>query len=172
MSASGKSVVGYKPVAKGSKETPDGLRNKDALVLQSVSTIKLPYEAINPIALSEEESSISHHGPINYSLLSGGMQRLADQMDHVVVEGTGGWRSLMNDLRPLSDWVVQEQLPVLLVVGIQEGCINHALLTAPGHCQRRAAVYWLGGEPHQSGPGALRGNYRRVEQKTAGAAGR
>lgn len=36
----------------------------------------------------------------------------------------------MNDLRPLSEWVVQEQLPVLMVVGIQEGCINHALLTA------------------------------------------
>jgi dethiobiotin synthetase len=47
-----------------------------------------------------------------------------------VIEGTGGWRSLMNDLRPLSEWVVQEQLPVLMVVGIQEGCINHALLTA------------------------------------------
>lgn len=130
LSASGKSVVGYKPVAKGSKATPDGLRNKDALVLQSVSTIKLPYDAINPIALSEEESSISHHAPINYSLLSGGLQRLSDQLDCVVVEGTGGWLSLMNDLHPLSDWVVQEQLPVLLVVGIQEGCINHALLTA------------------------------------------
>jgi dethiobiotin synthetase len=33
-------------------------------------------------------------------------------------------------LRPLSEWVVQEQLPVVMVVGIQEGCINHALLTA------------------------------------------
>ncbi|SQC93320.1 ATP-dependent dethiobiotin synthetase BioD 1 [Cedecea neteri] len=58
---------------------------------------------------AKKESSISHHGPINYSLLSSGLQRLSDQMDHVVVEGTGGWRSLMNDLRPLSDWVVQEQ---------------------------------------------------------------
>lgn len=56
--------------------------------------------------------------------------KLTDKVDHVVVEGTGGWRSLMNDLRPLSEWVVQEQLPVLMVVGIQEGCINHALLTA------------------------------------------
>lgn len=130
LAASGKSVVGYKPVAKGSKETPEGLRNKDALVLQSVSSIELPYEAINPIALSEEESSVSHNSPINYSLLSDGLQRLTGQVDHVVVEGTGGWRSLMNDLRPLSEWVVQEQLPVLMVVGIQEGCINHALLTA------------------------------------------
>ncbi|AYN30169.1 ATP-dependent dethiobiotin synthetase BioD [Buttiauxella sp. 3AFRM03] len=130
LAASGKSVVGYKPVAKGSKETPEGLRNKDALVLQSVSTLELPYAAINPIALSEEESSVSHSCPINYSLLSDGLQNLAGQVDHVVVEGTGGWRSLMNDLRPLSEWVVQEQMPVLMVVGIQEGCINHALLTA------------------------------------------
>ncbi|EPH3431392.1 dethiobiotin synthase [Klebsiella michiganensis] len=130
LAASGKSVAGYKPVAKGSKETPDGLRNKDALVLQSVSSLVLPYEAVNPIALSEDESSVAHSCPINYELLSDGLQRLSGQVEHVVVEGTGGWRSLMNDLRPLSEWVVQEQLPVLMVVGIQEGCINHALLTA------------------------------------------
>ena len=130
LAASGKSVAGYKPVAKGSKETPDGLRNKDALVLQSVSSLVLPYEAVNPIALSEDESSVAHSCPINYGLLSDGLQRLSGQVEHVVVEGTGGWRSLMNDLRPLSEWVVQEQLPVLMVVGIQESCINHALLTA------------------------------------------
>ena len=99
-------------------------------MLQSVSTLALPYEAVNPIALSEDESSVAHSCPINYGLLSDGLQRLAAQVEHVVVEGTGGWRSLMNDLRPLSEWVVQEQLPVLMVVGIQEGCINHALLTA------------------------------------------
>ncbi|AJF73413.1 MULTISPECIES: dethiobiotin synthase [Raoultella] len=130
LAAEGKSVAGYKPVAKGSKETPDGLRNKDALILQSVSTLALPYDAVNPIALSEDESSVAHSSPINYGLLTDGLQRLSGQVDHVVVEGTGGWRSLMNDLRPLSEWVVQEQLPVLMVVGIQEGCINHALLTA------------------------------------------
>lgn len=130
LASQGKTVAGYKPVAKGSKETPEGLRNKDALVLQSVSTIELPYEAVNPIALSEEESSVAHSCPINYTLISNGLANLTEKVDHVVVEGTGGWRSLMNDLRPLSEWVVQEQLPVLMVVGIQEGCINHALLTA------------------------------------------
>lgn len=130
LAASGRSVAGYKPVAKGSKETPEGLRNKDALVLQSVSSIELSYQAVNPIALSEDESSVAHSCPINYSLLSNGLAYLSERVDQVVVEGTGGWRSLMNDLRPLSEWVVQEQLPVVMVVGIQEGCINHALLTA------------------------------------------
>ncbi|WP_342320783.1 dethiobiotin synthase [Kosakonia sp. BYX6] len=130
LAASGKTVAGYKPVAKGSAATPEGLRNKDALVLQSVSSVDLPYKAINPIALSEEESSVAHSCPINYTLLSNGLASLCEQVDHVVVEGTGGWRSLMNDLRPLSEWVVQEQMAVLMVVGIQEGCLNHALLTA------------------------------------------
>ena len=130
LAASGKTVAGYKPVAKGSKATPEGLRNKDALVLQSVSSLDLPYDAINPIALSEEESSVAHSCPINYTLLSNSLTALCDRVDHVVVEGTGGWRSLMNDLRPLSEWVVQEQMAVLMVVGIQEGCLNHALLTA------------------------------------------
>ncbi|MEA1065053.1 dethiobiotin synthase [Erwinia sp. HR93] len=130
LAADGECVVGYKPVAKGSQQTEEGLRNKDALVLQSVSSLALPYEAINPVAFSEQESSVAHSCPINYGLLSEGLAKLDMQADCVVVEGTGGWRSLMNDLRPLSDWVVQEQLPVLLVVGIQEGCINHALLTA------------------------------------------
>ena len=131
LASQGKTVAGYKPVAKGSKETPEGLRNKDALVLQSVSTIELPYEAVNPIALSEEESSVAHSCPINYTLISNGLANLTDKVDHVVVEGTGGWRSLMNDLRPLSEWVVQEQLPVLMVVGIQEGCINQQLRRLP-----------------------------------------
>lgn len=130
LSAAGKSVAGYKPVAKGSKETPDGLRNKDALILQSVASIALPYSAVNPIALSEDESSVAHSSPVDYTLLSQGLASLSGQVEHVVVEGTGGWRSLMNDLRPLSEWVVQERLPVVMVVGIQEGCINHALLTS------------------------------------------
>lgn len=130
LASGGCRVVGYKPVAKGSQLTPEGLRNKDALVLQSVSSLDLPYSAINPIAFSEQESSVAHSCPINYGLLSEGLENLTAQADRVVVEGTGGWRCLMNDLRPLSDWVVQEQLPVLMVVGIQEGCINHALLTA------------------------------------------
>ncbi|WP_437890689.1 dethiobiotin synthase [Phytobacter sp. V91] len=130
LAASGRTVAGYKPVAKGSKETPEGLRNKDAMVLQSVSSIELPYSAVNPVALSEDESSVAHSFPINYTLLSNGLAHLCDRVDHVVVEGTGGWRSLMNDLRPLSEWVVQEQMAVVMVVGIQEGCINHALLTA------------------------------------------
>ncbi|MCU5772410.1 dethiobiotin synthase [Erwiniaceae bacterium BAC15a-03b] len=123
-------VVGYKPVAKSSQQTEEGLRNKDALVLQASSSLQLPYQAINPFTLQEDEISTSRDHKISYSLLSSGLQHLSEQADAVVVEGTGGWRSLMNDLRPLSEWAVLEKLPVVMVVGIQSGCISHALLTA------------------------------------------
>lgn len=151
LAAEGHNVVGYKPVAKGSKETPEGLRNRDALVLQNSSTLEVSYSAINPVALSERESSIAHSSPINYSLLSDGLRHLDECADIIVVEGTGGWRSLMNDLRPLSEWVVQEQLPVILVVGIQEGCINHALLTA--HAITNDGLPLLGWVANRINPG-------------------
>ncbi|QCA04377.1 dethiobiotin synthase [Pantoea vagans] len=126
----GQSAVGYKPVARCAVKTADGLRNKDAQVLQSSSSIDLPYLAINPLAFQEEEICTHPGQIIDYGLLTRGLISLTQQADRVVVEGTGGWRSLMNDGRPLSCWVVEQQLPVVLVVGIQSGCISHALLTA------------------------------------------
>jgi len=123
-------VVGYKPVAKSSQQTEEGWRNKDALILQISSTLQLPYQAINPFTLQEDEISTSRDQPISYRQLSDGLQQLCQQADAVVIEGTGGWRSLMNDWRPLSEWAVLEKLPVVMVVGIQSGCISHALLTA------------------------------------------
>jgi len=130
LSTENKRVAGYKPVAKGSQQTEAGPRNKDALVLQSFSSPGLPYAVINPVTLLDDEMSTCRDAIIDYRTLSQGLHLLCEQMDHVVVEGTGGWRSLMNDMRPLSCWVVEENLPVVMVVGIKLGCISHALLTA------------------------------------------
>lgn len=130
LSEDGRRVAGYKPVAKSSQQTEQGPRNKDALVLQASSSVALPYSAINPLTLLDDEISTSRDLVIDYPMLSERLQALSAQVDSVVVEGTGGWHSLMNDLRPLSAWAVDEQLPVVMVVGIKLGCISHALLTA------------------------------------------
>ena len=124
------SAVGYKPVARCAVKTTDGLRNKDAQVLQSASSVALPYLAINPLLFEEQEISTHSGQMIHYDALTQGLTNLTQLADRVVVEGTGGWRSLMNDARPLSCLVIEQQLPVVLVVGIQPGCISHALLTA------------------------------------------
>ncbi|MGQ5792940.1 dethiobiotin synthase [Serratia sp. IR-2025] len=130
LAAEGRSVAGYKPIAARCQETSEGIRNKDALVLQASSTLPLSYEEINPITCLDEVFHAHATEDINYGLMSSGLQDLSAKADTVVVEGSGGWRVLMNDLRPYAEWVVQEQLPVVLVVGIKLGCVSHALLTA------------------------------------------
>lgn len=126
----GLSAAGYKPVARNGVQSENGLRSKDALVLQSSSTLALPYEAVNPLIYTEDEVSTRPHETMDYARLSVGLTQLQKKADCVVIEGTGGWRSLMNDAKPLSGWVVEHQIPVILVVGIKQGCLNHALLTA------------------------------------------
>ncbi|ATA22057.1 MAG: dethiobiotin synthase [Gibbsiella quercinecans] len=128
--AQGRSVAGYKPIAAHCLETDEGVRNKDALVLQASSTMPLSYEEVNPITCMDEVFHAHATQDIEYNVMSRGLQQLSAKADTVVVEGSGGWRVLMNDLRPYAEWVVQEQLPVILVVGIKLGCVSHALLTA------------------------------------------
>ncbi|QGH63894.1 dethiobiotin synthase [Serratia proteamaculans] len=130
LAAQGRSVAGYKPVAARCQETSEGLRNKDALVLQASSTMPLSYQEINPITCQEEVFHAQPTKDTNYGVMSSGLQHLSTKADTVVVEGSGGWRVLMNDMRPYAEWVIQEQLPVVLVVGIKLGCVSHALLTA------------------------------------------
>lgn len=101
------SAVGYKPVARCATATQNGLRNKDALILQNASSLQLPYEAINPLVFAEEEICLHPYNVIDYEQLTQGLNRLRQKAGRVVVEGTGGWRSLMNDARPLSAWVIE-----------------------------------------------------------------
>ncbi len=62
--------------------------------------------------------------------MSAGLRALEQQADWVLVEGAGGRFTPLSDTFTFADWVTQEQLPVILVVGVKLGCINHAMLTA------------------------------------------
>ena len=127
-------TVGYKPVASGSEMTADGLRNSDALALQRNSAVAVNYTAINPYTFAEPTSphiiSADEGRPILASVMSAGLQALRMQADWVLVEGAGGWFTPLSPTLSFSDWVQTEQLPVILVVGVKLGCINHAILTA------------------------------------------
>lgn len=133
-SRAGLRTAGYKPVASGSKMTPDGIRNGDALALQRNSSLTLSYEEVNPLVFMEPTSphivSADTGQPIEFARLSSGLQALRDKADWVLVEGAGGWYTPLSEQQTYADWVRQEQLPVILVVGIKLGCINHALLSA------------------------------------------
>jgi dethiobiotin synthetase len=130
----GRRTAGYKPVASGSEMTTDGLRNSDALALQHNSAVPLSYDAVNPYTFAEPTSphivSADEQRPIEASVLSSGLRALEAQADWVLVEGAGGWFTPLSPTLTLADWVKMEQLPVILVVGVKLGCINHAVLTA------------------------------------------
>ncbi len=130
----GLTTIGYKPVAAGCERTEDGLRNSDALHLMKAATEDMPYEDVNPYALELPASphiAARHENlVIDYQVLSNKLGHLKSKADFVLVEGAGGWRVPVSDTDCLSSWVKQEQLPVVLVVGVKLGCLSHALLTA------------------------------------------
>lgn len=155
---SGRSVCGMKPVASGCMETPDGLRNEDALALLAATGSPAPaYEDINPLALREPLSphlAAAHEGvTIALPPLRIAFDALHARYDTVVVEGVGGWRvPLAADLFA-SDIAKSWSLPVVLVVGLRLGCLSHALLTAEAVVADGCRlVGWIGNrvDPHMA----------------------
>lgn len=130
-----KTCVGYKPVASGCVRTGQGLRNDDALNLQSASTFNLKYEEVNPFPF--EEAVAPHlaaqkagHDICLKKIARGYEHLLNKQADLTIVEGAGGWRLPVGNRQYMSDFVTQYDIPVVLVVGVRLGCINHACMTA------------------------------------------
>ena len=130
----GLSTVAQKPVAAGCHRTAEGLRNDDALLLQQTMSLKLPYEQVNPVAF---EPAIAPH----IAAEQAGKRLLVSQLvgycrgvlmrraDLTIIEGAGGWRVPLNRAETLAGLARELDLPVILVVGMKLGCINHALLT-------------------------------------------
>ena len=152
----GLKTVGYKPVASGSELSEQGLRNGDALLLQENSNIEISYNEVNPIVFEAATSphiiSEKEDKPIEFSVMTKGLQRLQSQADWVLVEGAGGWYTPLSAENTFADWVVEQQLPVILVVGVKLGCINHALLTAQAiMANGLTLVGWIANEIEPAG---------------------
>lgn len=128
-------TVGVKPVASGCDRVAGELRNDDALVLARAMSEPLAYELVNPVAL---EPAIAPHialAEAGLSLSAADLAArcrpaLATAADFAVVEGAGGWRVPLNEHETLADTAAALALPVILVVAMRLGCINHALLSA------------------------------------------
>ncbi len=131
----GLSTAAVKPVAAGCERTSEGLRNDDALQLQQACTLDLSYEQINPFAL---QPAIAPH----FAAAREGLRLDAGQLaahcrsilelkaDLTVIEGAGGWRVPLNNNESFADIAQLLAVPVILVVDIKLGCLNHALLSA------------------------------------------
>lgn len=133
--SAGYSTAAIKPVAAGAINHGEGLRNEDALQLQAASSLQLAYDEVNPICL---EAALAPHiaakqagRRLSVERITGFCQGMLMQRATVtVIEGVGGWRVPLNDRETFADVAKQLKLPVILVVGMRLGCLNHALLTA------------------------------------------
>ena len=131
----GCSTLAMKPVASGCDMSTEGLRNSDALALIAQSTVQLPYTQINPYAFAPAIAPHIAAQEAGVELSVADLYRTAQvilqqQADFTLIEGAGGWRVPISATEFLSDFAIALQLPVILVVGVKLGCINHALLSA------------------------------------------
>lgn len=130
----GRRVAVMKPVASGCRRTDDGLRNSDAECLLAVSNVDAPYETVNPYAfapaVAPHLAAVQAGVRIECAQIRTCFNQLATVSDCVVVEGVGGWQVPLGPDSAVADVALSLDLPVVLVVGIRLGCLNHALLTA------------------------------------------
>ncbi|MFN3704220.1 dethiobiotin synthase [Thermomonas sp.] len=127
-------AAGMKPVASGCTRIGGAWRNEDALALQAAGEPGIAYADINPFALEHPLAPelAARDAGIEVTLppILNAHARLSTQADALVVEGVGGWAAPLSATLMQADLVRALQLPVVLVVGLRLGCINHALLSA------------------------------------------
>lgn len=127
-------VVGMKPVAAGLVQTPDGWDSEDAISLRAASTVRVPPALDNPVRLPDPLSphlAAERAGTrIDIHHLVACQRELAQHADAMVVEGAGGFLVPLSPEHTGADLAQALGLPVLLVVGLRLGCLNHALLSA------------------------------------------
>lgn len=132
--AAGVRAAGMKPVASGCAQTPHGLRNEDALALIAASDPPPDYAACNPYALREAIAphlAAAHAGvEIRLDAIRSAFAALSTSTQCLIVEGVGGWAVPLSPALMLADLVRALRLPVVLVVGLRLGCLNHAQLSA------------------------------------------
>jgi len=149
MTGKGERVAVMKPVASGCAPGHTGLCNDDALALIAASRIDWDYGLVNPYAF---EPAVAPHiaaaavgVTIRRDVISAAFAQLAGQADTVIVEGVGGFRVPLGDDFDTADVAQDFGLPVILVVGLRLGCLNHALLSAEA-IAKRGLVFagWVG----------------------------
>jgi len=167
--AQGMSTLALKPVAAGCTQTADGWRNDDALALMAEMTEPLSYPEVNPVALpaalSPHLAAAQAGRRLTINQLTGFCRgALTRRADLALIEGAGGWRVPISDREFFSELPRQLRVPVILVVGLRLGCINHAILTAEAIARDGLrTVAWVGNSL-DSEPELLAGNIETLRR--------
>ncbi|HTT02364.1 MAG TPA: dethiobiotin synthase [Steroidobacteraceae bacterium] len=127
-------VAVMKPIAAGALTTPAGLRNSDATALMAAANVAADYADVNPYCLrapvSPHIAAAADGVHIDIAHILQRFEQQSARAEWIVVEGAGGWFVPLNDRQTGADLARALGLPVVLVVGLRLGCLNHALLSA------------------------------------------
>ena len=158
LAEAGHRVAGMKPVASGCRSTALGLRNEDAEAIMSAASVPLEYDLVNPYAFAPAIAphlAASDAGQkIELERIRDCFETIIEASDYVIVEGVGGWRVPLGRVITTEHMAKALDLPVILVVGIRLGCLNHALLTVDAIGQ--AGMVLAGWIANQVDPGMER----------------
>jgi dethiobiotin synthetase len=131
--AAGLRIAGLKPISCGLQPTPEGPRHADALALMAAASVTLPYAAVNPYAfeppIAPQLASMEAGVALERDSVLRTIRQSAALAPRVVVEGVGGFRVPLGADWDTADLAADLGLPIVLVVGLRLGCLNHALLT-------------------------------------------
>jgi dethiobiotin synthetase len=126
--------VGMKPVAAGAEMMDGELHNEDVVALTAVSNVRPVANLVNPylfkLAAAPHVAAEQEQRHIKLELIIESYQQLTERAEAIVVEGVGGFQVPFNATEDSADMAQLLNLPVILVVGMRLGCINHALLSA------------------------------------------
>lgn len=131
--ATGKRVAVFKPVAAGADWCDGRYVNDDALRLLSAANVRQTYEEVNPYcfepAIAPHIAAAESGVRISMEALKANCDALSRRSDVVICEGAGGWLVPLSGDQSMADLARVLGMPVVLVVGLRLGCLNHALLT-------------------------------------------
>lgn len=146
----GLQTFAIKPIASGCQQNDiKEWQNEDALCLQTHASIKRPYHIVNPIALRDPVAPhlAAENMQINLSksqVKNAILSSIQPEADINIIEGVGGWEVPINHDDLFSDVVCELDIPVILVVGMKLGCLNHALLTYKNILSRKVPfIGWI-----------------------------
>ncbi|MFK5984380.1 MAG: dethiobiotin synthase [Pseudomonadota bacterium] len=164
-----KKTLGFKPVSSGIELVKGKRINKDIELLKATSNVKIPDSAQN---LYLFEQAIAPHiasklggKSIALELIKQQVDDYSDQADFVLVEGVGGWEVPLNNTQGVPELAKMLAYPIIVVVRIKTGCINHALLTINAIRQQGLQLAgWVANQVKDDD--VARANISSIEQRT------
>ncbi|MEE8463207.1 MAG: dethiobiotin synthase [Gammaproteobacteria bacterium] len=151
LGAEGHTTLAMKPVATGCWQTADGLRSEDAEDLIAAMNQDASYREVNPVALETTAepivSAMQNRFDFTTDELAAQAVSLARRADWLLIEGPGGVQTPITGKDTTADLALAIGFPVVLIVGLRVGCLNHATLSVELLQQKGLRIAgWIGNE--------------------------